>query len=116
MKTLISNWRELLIGVLLFLLVTGLLLLMGSDSVADNPPLSIALSGLLALFMGVLKFAVACALAWFGLAFTFPEANRFIVSSDFDRYWHDMLPWRKAQIALAAVAVLAIVAGLCMSS
>jgi uncharacterized membrane protein HdeD (DUF308 family) len=115
-KTILSNWRELLIGVLLFVIVSGLLVAMGDKAVAENPVLSLVVSGLLSLLMGALKFACACTLAWFGLSVTFPEANRFVVGSGFDLFWQARTLSEKGAISLGAAGVLAIVAGLCMAS
>jgi hypothetical protein len=65
---------------------------------------------------GVLKFAMCLALAWFGLAVTFPEANRFIVGEEFDGFWLRTPTHFRGYMSLCAVAVLALVAALCMAA
>lgn len=116
MKTLLSNWREVLIGVLAFSIVTFLFLLLGSKQVHDNPALDLVVTGLVQLAMGGLRFAMALILVWFGLAVTYPEANRHIVGSAFDDWWKALTTDQQSKISLTAAAVLAIVAGLCMAA
>jgi hypothetical protein len=113
-KTIKSNWREvILVSIALSILVIGLLAL-GKSSVAESGPLSTIVSVAVTLFGGLLKFAAACAFAWFGLAVTFPEANRFIVSDDFDRWWNLCPVPTRAIISLSAAAILLVVAAVCL--
>ena len=116
MKTFLSNWREVLIGIVAFFLVAFLLSALGSEAIAKNPSLNMLVTGLTSLAMGGLKFVAACTLAWFGLAVTFPEANKTIVGDAFDDWWKSQTSDRQNLISLAAVAVLALVAGICMAS
>lgn len=116
MKFLKSNWRE---AVAIFagiaILLIGILSL-GTREVSEDGTLSAALSLTVSLIGGVTKFAVCLALAWSGLMVTFPEANKFIISDVFDRFWECCPTNVKGYIALAAAAVLGIVAALCMAS
>lgn len=116
MKFLKSNWREVIaIIVFVCILLVGILAL-GSREVSESSGLSAAVSVAVQLLGGVAKFVVCLALAWAGLMVTFPEANKFIVSDIFDRFW-DVCPTNvKGYVALVATGVLAIVAALCMAS
>lgn len=116
MKTFLSNWREVLIGIVALLIVTALLSLMGSEAVAANPTLNLIVTGVTQIAMGGLKCVSAVGLAWYLIAVTFPEANKFIVGSAFDDWWKSLNSSEQARISLIAVAVLAVVAGLCMAS
>lgn len=115
-KFLKSNWRE---AVAVFagiaILLIGILSL-GTREVSEDGTLSAALSLTVSLIGGVTKFAVCLALAWSGLMVTFPEANKFILHDEFDRFWECLHTNQRGIIALSGVGILAIVAALCMAS
>lgn len=115
-KTLQSNWRELVaVAAFIAVLLVGLALL-GSPSVASSGPLSNAVSVLVTIIGAVAKFVTALALGWFGLAVTFPEANKFVVGDSFDIWWGTLRLETRAIVALCAAGVLAIVAAICMTA
>jgi len=116
MKTILTNFRELLAVIITLALLFALLLLLGTVEVSESGPLSTLVSLLVTLIGGTARFAVALALAWFGMAVTFPEANRFIVGPCFDSWWLHLTQNQKGYIAISAVAVLAVVAGLCLAA
>lgn len=116
MKFLKSNWREAVtLAVFVIALLVGILAL-GTREISENSGASAAVSLVVTLLGGVTKFAVCLALAWGGLMVTFPEANKFILHDEFDRFWECLMPNARGYIALAAVGILAIVAALCMAS
>jgi type IV secretory pathway VirB2 component (pilin) len=116
MKLLKSNWRELVaVVVFVSLLIAGIFAL-ESRAVSEHGQASAAVSVLILLLGGVAKFIVTLALAWIGLAITFPEANRFVVGDCFDVWWKHSTQSQKGYIAVSAVAVLALVAAQCMAS
>ena len=115
-KLIRSNWREVVALVVTIAILFALLLALGTVEVSESGPLSTLVSLATMLIGGVAKFAVVLALAWFGLAVTLPEANRFIVGQCFDTFWTHGTQHQKGVISLIAVAVLAIVAALCMSA
>lgn len=116
MKLLLSNLREIILALIVIpLLVLGLVAL-GNPGIADSPTTSTAVSVLVSLLGGIVRFAICAALAWIGLAITFPEANRFIVSTRFDSWWQHLNDNEKARASLLAVAVLVITAALCMAA
>ena len=116
MKLLKSNWREILALLFVVSVLFFALLLLGSADVSANGPLSTLVSLVTSLIGGVAKFAVALALAWFGLAVTFPEANRFVVGQGFDIWWTHLTNTDKGRVSVIAAGVLSIVAALCMAS
>ena len=116
MKLLKSNWRELVALVAFICILLIGILSLGTRGVSESPAVSAALSVAVQLIGGVAKFAVCLALAWVGLAITFPEANRFILSTRFDGWWEHLVNEGKARVSLVAVAVLALVAALCIAS
>jgi len=116
LKTLISNWRELLVSLLVFAVVLFLLALLGNNYVKESPFLSTLVSGALQLGFGLLKLVFACAFAWFVLPMTLPEANREIVGDAFDKWWKDQVPAMRIKVGLGAAALLFIGACLCLSS
>lgn len=116
MKTLLTNWREILLTLILIPLMLFCMALLGSVPVAESSGLGNLVSIVVSLLGGVLKFAVCLALAWVGMAITFPEANRFIVSVEFDGWWARVPGHVRGYVSLGAVAVLALVAALCMAS
>ena len=115
-KTLVSNLRELFAFVLTLLLLLSLLSLLGNARVAEDPSLSTLVSVLTTLVTGAMYFVTAVAFAWFGVAITFPEANRFIQSTTFDKFWDLASEGKKMAASLIAVAVLALVAAICFSA
>lgn len=116
MKFLKSNWREV-ISVIVFVgvLFAGILAL-GTSQVSESSGLSAAISLAVTLLGGVAKFVVCLALAWAGLAITFPEAARFTFGSCFDAWWTHSTQSQKGYVSITAAAVLAVVAALCMAS
>lgn len=116
MKLLKSNWRELVAIVAFLLALLFGIWSLGTREVAQNSAASAAVSVAVQLLGGVAKFVLCLALAWVGAAITFPEANRFIVSTRFDSWWEHQTNEGKARVSLVAVAVLAIVAALCIAS
>lgn len=115
-KLILSNWRET-VAFLAFLVILILsLLLLGTRDVSESGTLSTIASVAVTYIGGIAKFITVLALAWFGLAVTFPEANRFVVGNGFDIFWTHLTNSQKGIIALTTVAVLAIVAALCMAS
>ena len=77
---------------------------------------SALLSLAVTLLGGVAKFVFCLALAWAGLAITFPEASRFTFGQCFDVWWTHSTQSQKGYISVTAAAVLSIVAALCMAS
>jgi hypothetical protein len=116
MKLLKSNWREAIALVVFVCILLAGILALESREVSESSMASAAVSVAVQLLGGVAKFVVCLALAWVGLAITFPEANKFVVTSAFDNWWLHVVSSSKGYIALAAVAVLALVAALCMAS
>jgi hypothetical protein len=116
MKTIITNWRELLALVITLAILFGSLLLLGTVEVSESGPLSTLVSLLTTLIGGAARFTCVLALAWFGMAITFPEANKFIVGQCFDSWWLHLTQNQKGYIAVAAVAVLALVAALSLAA
>ena len=115
-KLIQSNWREAVSFItILVVLIIGLLLL-GNRDVAESGTLSTIAGVLVQLLGGFVKFVSCLALAWFGMGITFPEANRFVVGNGFDLFWTHLTSEQKGLVALTAVAILAIVAALCMAS
>lgn len=115
LKLLKANLREVIsLLVIVAVLLIGLFLLQ-SRAVSESGETSTAISVLVTILGGTLRFVVCLALAWFGLAVTFPEANRFVVGIQFDGWWQTLPVEHKAIVALVGVAVLAIVAALCMA-
>lgn len=114
-KTFLSSWREVLVGVLVFFFVAFVLASLGNKDIAENPALSLLVSGIASLAMGALKFVAACAAAWFGLSVTFPEANKAITEASFDVWWKTQTTHFQCITSLVAVAVLFIVAALCFA-
>jgi hypothetical protein len=113
-KLIKSNWRELVALLATIAILFALLTALGTVEVSESGPLSTLVSLAVTLIGGVAKFALALALAWFGLAITLPEANRFIVGHCFDSWWTHLTQSEKGYISLTAVAVLSITAALCM--
>jgi hypothetical protein len=116
MNTIRTNWRELLAVLITLAILFGSLLLLGTVEVSESGPLSTLVSLLVTLIGGAARFTAAVALAWFGMAITFPEANRFIVGQCFDSWWTHLTQNQKGYIAITAVAVLSIVAALCLQA
>lgn len=116
MNTIRTNWRELLAVLITLAILFGLLLLLGTVQVSESGPLSTLVSLLVTLIGGAVRFTAVLALAWFGMAVTFPEANRFIVGPCFDSWWQHLTQNQKGYIAVCAVAVLALVAALCVAA
>ncbi|GAA5117155.1 hypothetical protein JIN84_17830 [Luteolibacter yonseiensis] len=115
-KLIQSNWREVIaVIVTIALLIIGLISL-GNANIAASSAASTAVSVGVSLLGGICHFGVALALAWFALAVTFPEANRFILSIRFDNWWSHLNDDGKARISLITVAVLVLVAALCLAS
>lgn len=115
-KFIKSNWREAVaIFVGIAILFVGILSL-GTREVSQDGTLSAALSLAVSLIGGLTKFVVCLALAWAGLAVTFPEAAKFVFEHRFDHFWQHCCDHTKGMISLIAAAVLAIVAALCMAS
>lgn len=115
-KLLFDNLRELALALAaVAILVLGLLLL-GDAGIARSPAASTAVSVLVSLLGGLVKFAVVLAAGWFGLAVTFPEANRFLQSRSFEAWWVKMSDDEKSKLTLLAVAVLVIAASMCMAA
>lgn len=115
-KLLKSNVREVIALLVLIPLMLYALMLLGTVEVASSGPLSTLVSLGVTILGGVLKFAVVIALGWIGLAITFPEANRFIVTSSFDDWWQHLNFFTKGYISLGFVAVLIIAAAICMAA
>jgi hypothetical protein len=115
-KLLKSNLREVVALLIIIPIATYVLLLLGSEKISSSGPLSVFVSQAVVILSGVLKFAVVLALAWFGLAVTWPEGNRFIVGASFDDWWKDLNVREKAYITLAITAVLIIAAAICMAA
>lgn len=116
MKTLLSNLREILTFILAFVILLFLLSALGSEKIAANPVLSTFISVATTIVGGALNFVTVLALAWFGLAVTLPEADRFIQSTTFDDFWKSAPDAKKMAASLIAVAVLALVASICLSA
>ncbi len=115
-KLLKSNLREVIALVILIPLMLFALALLGTAEVAESGPLSTLVSLGVTLLSGVLKFAVVLALAWFGLAITLPEANKFVVSCAFDDWWSHLNFYTKGYVAIAFTAVLILAAAICMAA
>lgn len=115
-KTIVSNLRELLTFVLAFIVLFFLLTALGSEKIANSPALSTLVSVVTTIVGGALNFVTVLGLAWFGLAVTLPEANRFIQSRVFDDFWSQAPAGQKMTASLVAVAVLALVAAICLSA
>lgn len=115
-KLIKSNIREILTILAILAALIGGMILLGNAEIASNGTASTALSIAVSLIGGIMKFVVCLGLAWFGLAVTFPEANKFVVGNCFDNFWQHCTNSQKGLIALAGVAVLALVAALCMAS
>lgn len=116
MNTIRTNWRELLAVLITLAILFGLLLLLGTVQVSESGPLSTIVSLLVTLIGGAARFTVVLALAWFGMAVTFPEANKFIVGQCFDVWWQHLTQSQKGYIAISAVAVLSLTAALCLAA
>lgn len=112
-KTFISSWREVLVGIFAFFFVAFVLASLGHENVSENRGLSLLVSGVASLAMGALKFVAVCAVAWFGLSVTFPEANKTIVGDAFDDWWKNQDIGFQSKVALIAAAVLFITAAIC---
>lgn len=115
MKLWKSNWREIVALIVVNAILFALLLALGTLNVSQSGPLSTLVSLATSLVGGAAKFSMVLALAWFGVAVTFPEASRFIVGDCFDCWWKHATQHQKGNVALCAVAVLAVVAALCMA-
>ena len=115
-KFIKSNWREILAAIIIIPLLLVAILALGSKDVSESGPISAAVSLAVTLIGGVTKFVVCLALAWAGLAVTFPEAGKFVFGQSFDIFWNQSPISLKGLIVLIAAAVLAIVAALCMAS
>ena len=115
-KFIRSNWREALALAIVFVLLLVAILALGSRSVSESAPLSAGISLLVTLVSGAIKFIACLALAWAGLAITFPEAARFTFGESFDVFWQHQPMVRKGVIGLVTAAVLSFVAGLCMAA
>lgn len=116
MKFLKSNWREVVAIVVFVCILFAGILALGAREVSESSGLSAAVSLAVTLLGGVAKFVVCLALAWAGLAITFPESARFTFGSCFDVWWTHSTQSQKGYISITAAAVLAIVAALCMAS
>lgn len=111
-----DNRREI---VFLFVTLTVLFFALGAlgrVEVAESRSLSTLVALGVSLLQGVVRFCMVLALGWFGLAVTFPEANRFIASYEFDHFWERTPVYYKGYIALAGVAALGIMAAICMAA
>ena len=116
MKFLKSNWREAIALVVFVCILLAGILALGTREVSESSGISAAVSLAVALLGGVAKFVVCLALAWFGLAITFPEAARYVFNDEFDGFWQRCPSYVKFYVAISGAAVLAIVAALCMAS
>lgn len=116
MKFLKSNWREAVALVVFVCILLAGILALGTREVSESSGLSAAVSLAVALLGGVAKFAVCLALAWSGLAVTFPEAARYVFDDEFDGFWQRCPGYAKFYVAISAAAVLSLVAALCMAS
>lgn len=110
-----SNWREVISMLLVIVLLILGVLALQSSAVSESAEASTALSVIIQLLGGVVKFIVCLGLTWFGLLVTLPEANRFVVSRDFDKWWTELFFVKKGYVALAAAGVIGVMAALCLS-
>jgi ABC-type arginine transport system permease subunit len=115
-KTITSNLREILTFLLAFVILLLLLSALGSERLASSPVLSTFVSVATTIVGGALNFVTVLGLSWFGLAITLPEANKFIQSTAFDKFWEEASEGRKMAASLIAVAVLAMVSAICLSA
>lgn len=115
-KFLKSNLREAIALLLVIPLLWFTINALGLNSVAESGPLSALVSLAVTLISGIVKFAVCLALAWAGLAVTFPEAAKHVFSVEFDAFWGRTPTYVKFYCSLVGAAVLSIVAALCMAS
>lgn len=111
-KNIKSNWRELVAIIIVNAILFALLMGLGTVKVSESGPLSTFVSLAVAALGTAQKFTTVLTLAWFGIAVTFPEAARFILSNRFEMAWEHFTESTKLKTSLIAVAVLAIVAAL----
>lgn len=115
-KNLKSNWRELVaLTVIATLLLLGLLVL-GLRGVSESGPLSALASLVVTLLSGTVKFCAVLAMAWLATPWTFPKAGKFLLSPRFDSWWKNQTDHGAAIVTLLSVAVLAVIAAICMAS
>lgn len=115
-KNLKSNWRELVAFIIVNAILFALLMGLGTVKVSESGPLSTFVSLAVSTLGTAQKFATVITLAWFGLAVTFPESARFLLSNRFENTWEHFTEPAKFKITLIAVAVLAIVGALVAAS
>lgn len=115
-KNLKSNWRELVALIIVNAILFALLMGLGTVKVSESGPLSTFVSQSTRLVGIASIFVFVLSLAWFGLAITYPEAARFLLSNRFDNAWDHCTDHQKLNTTLIAVAVLAIVAAIVAAS
>lgn len=115
-NTIRANWREILVVLVVLCLDLFLLALLQNPWVREDAFWSTVISSALFVCHAFLKFAAACAFAWFGLSMTLPEANDSIVSIIFDKWWKSLSHDWQCKAGLIAVAVLYLGASICLAS